>query len=192
MHAEAVAHPGAMAAILGLEDDKVRAALGSSAAGQVLSCANFNSPGQVVISGEKEAVERAMAACKEAGALKCVPLAVSGAFHSALMRPAGEKLRAAFGSIEWQVPRPPVISNVDAKPKISTAELQESLVTQVFSSVLWTESVRLMLAQGVTRFIELGPGKVLQGLLKKIDRSASCISIGDKESLAKAMEWQKN
>ncbi len=184
---------GAMAAILGLEDDKVSAACAAAASeGQVVQPANFNSPGQVVISGHKEAVEKAMLLCKEAGALKCVPLAVSGAFHSALMKPAGERLRSAFGAAAWNPASVSVVSNVDAKPRTDIDAIQQSLVEQLSGSVRWTESMRALIALGVTRFVEVGPGKVLQGLMKKIDKSAACISIGDKESLEKGREWLKN
>ena len=187
------ASPGAMAAILGLEDDKVAAACKEAAsAGSVVQPANFNSPGQVVISGHKEAVEKAMELCKAAGALKCVALAVSGAFHSELMRPAGQRLRAAFGNAAWNNPSTSVVSNVDARVHSDIDAIQQSLVDQLSGSVLWTQSMKAMLAQGVTRFAEIGPGKVLQGLMKKIDRSAACFSAGDFESLTKGPEWLKS
>lgn len=187
------ASPGAMAAILGLDDDKVAAACREAAsAGQVVQPANFNSPGQVVISGHREAVEKAMELCKAAGALKCVALAVSGAFHSELMRPAGLRLREAFGHAAWNAPAIAVISNVDAKVHMDIDAIQQSLIDQVSGSVLWTQSMKALIAQGVTRFAEIGPGKVLQGLMKKIDRSAACISAGDYESLTKGPEWQKS
>jgi [acyl-carrier-protein] S-malonyltransferase len=187
------ASPGAMAAILGLEDEAVIGACErSSGEGLWVQPANFNSPGQVVISGHAVAVEKAMAACKEAGALKCVALQVSGAFHSELMRPAGERLRLAFGQAAWNEPAMAVVSNMDAKVHMSIDEIQQSLVAQVSGSVLWTQSVRAMIAQGVTHFAEIGPGRVLQGLLKKIDRSALCISAGDRDSLTKGPQWQKN
>jgi [acyl-carrier-protein] S-malonyltransferase len=187
------ASQGAMAAVLGLEDEKVSQACAQAATGgKVVQPANFNSPGQVVISGHKEAVEAAMALCKEAGALKCVPLAVSGAFHSALMAPAGSRLRSAFGAAAWNTGSTAVVSNVDAKPRTDIDAIQQSLVEQLSGSVRWTESMRFLLAQGVTHFLEIGPGKVLQGLMKKIDKTASCMSVGDLETLEKGAAWLKN
>jgi [acyl-carrier-protein] S-malonyltransferase len=182
---------GAMAAILGLEDDKVTLACQqASQGGSLVQCANYNSPGQVVISGHRAAVEKAVEACKAAGALKCVMLPVSGAFHSELMRPAGTSLRAAFGRAAWNAPATSVVSNVDAKVHASIDDIQQSLVDQVSGSVLWTQSVRAMIQMGATHFVELGPGKVLQGLLKKIDRSVPCFSAGDLETLTKGPQWQ--
>ena len=187
------ASPGAMAAVLGLDDALVvQACQEASQAGEIAQPANFNSPGQVVISGHQSAVERAMAKAKELGALKCVPLAVSGAFHSELMRPAGERLRSAFGNAAWREPSIAVVSNVDAKVHSSIDAIQQSLVDQVSGSVQWTNSMRHILAQGVTHFAELGPGKVLQGLMKKIERSALCASFGDADSLSKGPEWLKS
>jgi [acyl-carrier-protein] S-malonyltransferase len=185
--------PGAMAAILGLDDALVVQACGeASQGGELAQPANFNSPGQVVISGHKDAVERAMLKAKDLGALKCVPLQVSGAFHSELMRPAGSRLRAAFGNAAWNAPSMAVVSNVDAKVHSSIDAIQQSLVEQVSGPVQWTNSMRHILAQGVTHFCELGPGKVLQGLMKKIDRSALCASFGDADSLSKGPEWLKS
>jgi [acyl-carrier-protein] S-malonyltransferase len=182
---------GAMAAVLGLEDDKVTQACQQACGqGQVVQCANYNSPGQVVISGHRVAVDRAVELCKEAGALKCVLLPVSGAFHSELMRPAGASLRAAFGNAAWNTPSMAVVSNVDAKIHPDINAIQQSLVDQVSGSVLWTQSVRAMIGHGVTHFVELGPGRVLQGLLKKIDKTVPCFSAGDLETLRKGPQWQ--
>lgn len=184
---------GAMAAILGLEDEKVSGICEAvSLAGQVVQAANFNSPGQIVISGHRDAVEKAMELCREAGALKCVPLAVSGAFHSELMKPVGQRLRSAFGDVSWNQATIAVVSNVDAKPRVDIDQIQQSLVDQVSQPVRWAESMRTLLSLGVTRFVEIGPGKVLQGLMKKIDKTAACISIGDLAALEKGRQWLKN
>jgi [acyl-carrier-protein] S-malonyltransferase len=184
---------GAMAAILGLDDEKISSACVAASVGAfVVQPANFNCPGQVVISGHPSAVEKAMILCKEAGALKCVPLAVSGAFHSVLMNAAGSSLRSAFGNASWSNAAISVVSNVDAKPRVDVGQIQQSLVDQVSQAVRWSDSMRMLLSLGVTRFVELGPGKVLQGLLKKIDKSVACVSIGDLDSLKKGGEWLKN
>jgi [acyl-carrier-protein] S-malonyltransferase len=181
---------GAMAAILGLEDTKVAEACQKASTESLkVQCANYNSPGQVVISGHRQAMEKAMELCKEAGALKCVPLQVSGAFHSELMRPIGLRLRTAFGNAAWNLPSASVISNVDAKVHSDIDAIQQSLVDQVSGSVLWSQSVKVMIERGVSHFVELGPGKVLQGLLKKIDRSVPCFSAGDLETLSKGPQW---
>jgi [acyl-carrier-protein] S-malonyltransferase len=192
MSAQAKASPGAMAAILGMDDEKVSAICADLSGADLVQCANFNSPGQVVISGHKAAVDKAMERLKAAGALKCVPLAVSGAFHSSLMKPAGEALARAFPQVTWNPPQIPVMANVDAGLHYGVDEIQAALVSQVSGSVLWSQSMKKLLEAGVTRFIEMGPGKVLQGLMKKIDKSAACISVGDLESLAKGGEWLKN
>lgn len=185
------ASPGAMAAILGLDDEKVADACRSATAhGSLVQPANYNSPGQVVISGHGPAVEKAMALCKDAGALKCVPLAVSGAFHSELMKPAGERLRTAFGNAAWNLPAVSVVSNVDARVHSDIDSIQQSLVDQLSGSVQWTQSMRYLIGQGVGNFAEIGPGKVLQGLLKKIERSAQCFSAGDAATIAKGPQWQ--
>jgi [acyl-carrier-protein] S-malonyltransferase len=183
--------PGAMAAVLGMEDAQVEMICSEIREG-VVQCANFNSPGQVVISGEKAAVEAASLRLKDAGALKVVPLAVSGAFHSPLMQEAGEALRAAFGAVQWKNPEIPVIANVDAAYYRSSAQIQESLVAQVSSPVRWTQCMRRLLQDGIGQFAEMGAGKVLQGLMKKIDKAAACTSIADQESFEKGGLWLKS
>ncbi|SUB17371.1 Malonyl CoA-acyl carrier protein transacylase [Pantoea agglomerans] len=151
---------GAMQAIIGLDDAAIRKACEESAQGQVVSPVNFNSPGQVVIAGNKEAVERAGAACKAAGAKRALPLPVSVPSHCALMKPAADKLAVALESITFNAPAVPVINNVDVKAETDAAAIRHALVCQLYSPVRWTESVEAMAAQGVTQLLEMGPGKV--------------------------------
>lgn len=158
--------PGTMAAVIGLKDDIVRE-LCSQCDGVVVA-ANFNCPGQVVISGEKSAVEAACVKMKEAGARRALVLAVSGAFHSPLMEPAREELAKAINNAEFHVPMCPVYQNLDAMPHTDPKEIKENLLLQLTSSVRWTDSVRNMIADGATEFIECGPGQVLTGLIAKI------------------------
>lgn len=171
--------PGTMAAVLGLDDDALeRVCSEASGEGGVCVPANYNSPGQLVISGDVPAVERAMALAKEAGARKVVRLNVSGAFHSPLMQVAEQGLEAQLASVPLEEPASPVVSNVTAQPVSDVAEGRRLLVRQLTSPVRWTASMRTMLDAGVTRFIELGPGTVLAGLLKRIERGAVSASVG--------------
>ncbi len=147
---------GAMQAIIGLDDAAIRKACEESAQGQVVSPVNFNSPGQVVIAGNKEAVERAGAACKAAGAKRALPLPVSVPSHCALMKPAADKLAVALESITFNAPAVPVINNVDVKAETDAAAIRHALVRQLYSPVRWTESVEAMAAQGVTQLLEMG------------------------------------
>lgn len=150
---------GAMQAIIGLDDAAIRKACEESAQGQVVSPVNFNSPGQVVIAGNKEAVERAGAACKAAGAKRALPLPVSVPSHCALMKPAADKLAVALESITFNAPAVPVINNVDVKAETDAAAIRHALVRQLYSPVRWTESVEAMAAQGVTQLLEMGQVK---------------------------------
>ena len=180
------ARPGTMAAVLGLDDDVVEGVCHeASAEGSVVVAANFNSPGQVVVSGDVDAVERASALLVSAGAKKVTGLNVSGAFHSPLMAVAEEGLRAHLDGVEFGAPAFPVISNVTASPVSDAAEARLLLVQQLTSTVRWTDSVRIMLQLGVTRFLEVGPGKVLTGMLKRIDRAAEGrgVPLGTPESI---------
>ncbi len=160
--------PSTMAAIIGLDDETVVEICKET--GLEVVAANFNCPGQVVISGSIEGVEKAMELSKAKGARKAVPLAVSGGFHSSYMKPAEEELAEAIRNTQFKSPICPVYQNVDAKPHTDPVEIRENLVKQLTSPVLWTQSVRNMLSDGATEFIEVGPGRVLQGLIKKIDR----------------------
>lgn len=157
---------GTMAAVLGLLDEQVEAVC--EATEGVVVAANYNCPGQLVISGEKGAVEAACAKAKEAGARRALPLPVGGAFHSPLMEPAREELAAAIAAAEFQTPRCPIYQNVDAAPHTDPAEIKANLIAQLTAPVRWTQIVRRMVEDGCSHFTELGPGTVLQGLIRKV------------------------
>ncbi len=178
---------GGMAAILGLGDDAVREACAAAAEGQVVSAVNFNCPGQVVIAGEKAAVERAIEACKSAGAKRAIPLPVSVPSHCALMKPAAERMADALSGIELRMPIIKVIQNVTGEAPSDIEELKSNLLSQLYSPVLWTPSVQNMVTCGVSTTIECGPGKVLAGLNKKIERSLNVAAINDAAGLDKAL-----
>lgn len=165
------AKPSTMAAVLALPDEKVEE-ICDSVEGTVVA-ANYNCPGQIVISGEIEAVDAACAKALEAGAKRALRLPVGGAFHSPLMEPARQELAAAIEATEFSTPRVPVYQNVDAKPHTDPAEIKANLVAQLTAPVRWIRSVQNMIADGATEFIEVGPGKVLRGLVGKIDRSVA-------------------
>lgn len=168
--------PGTMAAIIALPDEEVEKICSSIAEG-VCVAANFNCPGQVVISGSVEGINKACELMKEAGAKRALPLKVGGAFHSPLMDPAKVELEAAIKATTIHTPKCPIYQNVDAKPHTNPEEIKTNLVAQLTSSVRWTQTVQNMIADGATTFIECGPGAVLQGLVKKIDRSVETKSI---------------
>ncbi len=174
---------GAMYAIIGLADDAIAQACQQAAQGDVVSPVNFNSPGQVVIAGEKAAVERAGALCKEAGAKRALPLPVSVPSHCALMKPAADKLAEALESIEFNSPVIPVINNVDVAAQTDPQEIKQALVKQLYSPVRWTECVETMHAQGVEQLLEFGPGKVLTGLTKRIVKALNASAVNDLASL---------
>ncbi|RQW64214.1 ACP S-malonyltransferase [Vibrio viridaestus] len=173
---------GAMYAIIGLDDAAIAAACEQAAEGQVVSPVNFNSPGQVVIAGNKEAVERAGALCKEAGAKRALPLPVSVPSHCALMKPAADKLAEALKEIEFNSPAIPVINNVDVIAETSPENIKNALVRQLYSPVRWTEGVQKMHEQGVEKLIEVGPGKVLTGLAKRIVKALDAAAVNDSAS----------
>jgi len=180
---------GAMAAVLGLPAEIVAAACiaAASETGAVVSPANYNSPEQTVISGSVAAVERAAALCKERGAKRVVMLPVSAPFHCALMQPAQDRLAADLGKIDFYPPQFPVVANVDAA-FIKTGEAaRDTLTRQVTGAVRWVECIRLLLDSGVTHFIEVGPGKVLCGLMRQIDRGQVCLNVEDSASLEKTL-----
>jgi [acyl-carrier-protein] S-malonyltransferase len=174
MQAAADATPSGMVSILGLERDKVEALCDQARGGQILQIANFLCPGNLAISGHQDACERAAQMAEGAGAMKAVPLAVAGAFHTPIMEPAVANLSAALASATLARPRIPVVSNVDAVPHDDPEEIRQLLVKQVVSPVRWEDSIRYLLAAGYDRFYEVGPGRVLRGLLKRIDRKATC------------------
>ena len=178
---------GAMAAILGLDDEAARAACAEAAQGEAVQAVNFNAPGQVVIAGHKGAVARAIEACKARGAKGALPLPVSAPFHSSLMQPAGEKLRSYIEKISFLEPKIQVINNVDVKTETDPGAIKEALVRQAASPVRWVETIRFMAAQGVTQVIECGPGKVLAGLVKRIAPGLQGVAAADRASLERAL-----
>lgn len=179
---------GAMYAIIGLDNASIAKACEESAQGQVVSPVNFNSPGQVVIAGNKEAVERAGAACKAAGAKRALPLPVSVPSHCALMKPAADKLAVALQDITFNTPLVPVVNNVDVRAETAPEAIRSALVRQLYSPVRWTESVEFMAAEGVTLLLEVGPGKVLTGLTKRIVDTLTAAAVNDTASLSAALE----
>ena len=178
---------GAMAAILGLDDAVIEQACEAAAEGEVVSAVNYNSPGQVVIAGASAAVDRAIDACQEAGAKRAMRLAVSAPSHCALMKPAAEQLAAELDSIEVSMPSIPVIQNVSATVASSVEELRSNLVEQLYRPVLWVDCVQNIQQREITQLIEVGPGKVLSGLNKRIERSLNVGSIGDMGGLNKLL-----
>ncbi|EKN3392244.1 TPA: ACP S-malonyltransferase [Yersinia enterocolitica] len=179
---------GAMYAIIGLDNESIAKACEESALGQVVSPVNFNSPGQVVIAGNKEAVERAGAACKALGAKRALPLPVSVPSHCALMKPAADKLAVALEEIEFQAPLFPVVNNVDVKTEVSPEAIRSALVRQLYNPVRWTESVEFMASEGVELLLEVGPGKVLTGLTKRIVDTLAAAPVNDVATLTSALE----
>ncbi|HDM8037138.1 TPA: ACP S-malonyltransferase [Vibrio fluvialis] len=174
---------GAMYAIIGLDDAVIAKACEEAAQGDVVSPVNFNSPGQVVIAGQKDAVERAGALCKEAGAKRALPLPVSVPSHCALMKPAAEKLAIALEALAFNTPQIPVINNVDVVAETDPAKIKDALVRQLHSPVRWTEGVEKMAEQGIEKLIEVGPGKVLTGLTKRIVKTLDAAAVNDIASL---------
>jgi [acyl-carrier-protein] S-malonyltransferase len=175
---------GAMAAILGLDAAKVSEACAAAAEGQVCSPANFNSPNQTVIAGDREAVERAVAKCQELGARRAVMLKVSAPFHCALMTPVQDRLSGPLGETHFNDLAVPLVNNVDARAVAGGDEAREGLVRQVSAPVRWTEVVERMLAEDVGTFVEVGPGKVLVGLVKSINKTPLLLNVEDSASLA--------
>lgn len=168
------ANPGTMAAIIGLSDEKVEEVCSEvSADGQIVVAANYNCPGQLVISGNVEAVNAACEKLKEAGAKRALPLKVGGAFHSPLMQPAKDELQAAIEQTEFAAPSCPVYQNVDAKAHTDAAEIKANLTAQLTSPVRWTASVQAMIVDGADDFTECGPGKALQGMIGRIDKNVA-------------------
>lgn len=174
---------GAMTAIIGLADDKIAEACELAAQGEVVSPVNYNSPGQVVIAGNKDAVERAGVLCKEAGAKRALPLPVSVPSHCALMKPAAEKLAIALNDIKFNTPKIAVINNVDVIAETDTDKIKDALVRQLYCPVRWTGIIEKMAEQGINLQIEAGPGKVLSGLVRRIDKSFTAQVINDVASL---------
>ena len=179
---------GAMAAILGLEDEQVKAICAEAAQGEVVEAVNFNSPGQVVIAGNTAAVERAMAAAKEAGAKRALPLPVSVPSHCSLMQPAAEKLAEALKDITIKQPQIRVIHNADVAYYDDADKIKDALVRQLYSPVRWTETVNALVSEGITESAECGPGKVLAGLAKRINKEAACSALTNADQVAAFIE----
>ncbi len=188
MQAAVPAGEGTMAAILGLDADVVEGCCEAAAGSGVVAPANYNAPGQVVIAGDIAAVDRAIAACKEAGARRAMTLTVSGPFHCALMQAAAEPFAALLGEVAVKDPRFPVIQNLDAEVSSDVAEIRRRLLAQLYSPVRWTDCVAAMASRGVTMVVECGPGKVLAGLVKRIDRDLEVAGLGDAAGCAAALE----
>lgn len=178
---------GAMAAIIGLSSDDVIEACKSASDYGIVEPANFNCPGQIAISGEVEAVEKAIDLCKEKGAKRAIKLAVSAPFHCSMLRPAGERLAVALKEVEFNDFKIPLVANATAQIIESSDEIKELLIKQVSSPVLWEDTIKLMLDYGVDTFVEIGPGKVLSGFVKKINKEARSFNIEDMASLEKIL-----
>lgn len=168
---------GAMAAVLGFEDDEIRRICAEAAQGEVVEAVNFNSPGQVVIAGHAAAVGRAMAAAKEAGAKRALPLPVSVPSHCSLMKPAADKLAEALQNVEIKTPQIKVLHNADVAAYDDAGKIKDALVRQLYSPVRWTETVNALVADGIAQSAECGPGKVLAGLAKRINKEAVCTAL---------------
>jgi [acyl-carrier-protein] S-malonyltransferase len=178
---------GKMAAIVGLDDDKIAGLCEQATQGQVVSAANFNSPGQTVIAGDVDAVERAMVLCKEAGAKRALPLNVSVPSHCSLMKPAAEQLKAELDRVQFNSPQIPVVQNVNAQTSEDPNLIKENLIKQLYMPVLWIDSVKYMRANGVEKLLECGPGNVLSGLIRRIEPQVSCFASDNPASLENAI-----
>ena len=179
---------GKMAAIIGLADDLIQQACSEAAESEVVSPVNYNSPGQVVIAGNADAVERAMVLCKEKGAKRALPLPVSVPSHCSLMKPAAESLQEVLAEITFNAPTIPLVNNVDVEIATEADAIKDALVRQLYCPVRWTESVQYLAAKGITDLIECGPGNVLSGLAKRIDRSLTSSQLSKKDSLNQIVE----
>ena len=179
---------GAMAAIMGGDDDAIADACREAAQGEVVEPVNFNAPGQVVIAGNKSAVERAMAAAKARGAKRALLLPVSAPFHSSLLKPAAERLASRLAQVDIQPPSVPVVHNVDVATHAEPGDIRRALAQQAANPVRWTETIRMLVANGVTHIVECGPGKVLTGLARRIDESLTAVALSDMPALGDAKQ----
>lgn len=187
MQAAVAPDQGKMAAIVGLESYQIHEICDQAAAGQIVSAANFNCPGQTVIAGDRDAVERAMLLCKEAGARRALPLSVSVPAHCALMQPAADKLALELDQVEFQAAAIPVVQNVDAEICKAPDIIKQNLIKQLYRPVLWTDSIQLIYKAGVNKVVECGPGKVLCGLIKRIQPELACFGSDEPQSLHSAI-----
>ncbi|KGJ90065.1 ACP S-malonyltransferase [Colwellia psychrerythraea] len=183
---------GAMAAVIGLADEDITSACDNAKEGQIVSAVNFNSPGQVVIAGHKEAVERAGELCKTAGAKRVLPLPVSVPSHCALMSDAADKLAIELESVTFNQPEIAVVNNVDVAEEVTGDAIKAALVKQLYSPVRWSETISLLASDGIEQVIEIGPGKVLQGLNKRINKSLKSVSFNTSDSLQQAKDLVNN
>lgn len=179
---------GAMAAVLGLDDEVIENICAQAAEQQVVEAVNYNSPGQVVIAGHTAAVERAVELCKQAGAKRALPLPVSAPFHTSLMRPAGERLAEAMAELSFAAPQIPVVHNVHCRTESDPDAIRQLLERQIHSPVRWAGCIEYMVAAGVTETVECGPGKVLSGLNKRIHKPLECLALEDGAGFDKALE----
>ncbi len=179
---------GAMAAVLGMDLETLNAVCRDAAQGEICQAANINSPGQIVISGSAGAVGRAIKLAQERGAKRAILLPVSAPFHCALMKPAQDRLAVDLNALSFNHPGVPVVCNVDAALLRDAGRSRDALIRQVTGAVKWEQSMRLLIGQGAQTFIEVGPGKVLCGLMRQIDRSRTCVNVGDEASLQKTLE----
>jgi len=178
---------GKMAAIIGLDDQAIITVCQDAGQGEVVQAVNFNAPGQVVIAGHSAAIDRAIELAKAAGAKKAMPLSISVPCHSALMKPASESLAEALKATDFSQPKVPVINNVDAKIELNPDNIREKLISQLYSPVLWVDSINLMVESGIELAIECGPGKVLSGMNKRIHRKLGVVSLQDPALFDKAL-----
>jgi len=178
---------GAVAAVLGLDDDTLREVCSQASGDEIVEAVNFNAPGQVVIAGHASAVERAISLASEAGAKRAIPLPVSVPSHCRLMKPAAEKLATRLEGIEIKTPRLPIVQNVDGRITSDPSEIKDKLCRQLHQPVLWVDTIRYMVGEGVTTVVECGPGKVLAGLCKRINREVSALPFFDTATLEKAI-----
>ncbi|WP_444928107.1 ACP S-malonyltransferase [Microbulbifer sp. TRSA002] len=178
---------GAMAAIIGLDDAAVEEACAASAESEIVAAVNYNSPGQIVIAGSSAAVQRAIEACKAAGAKKAMSLPVSAPFHTELMRPAAEKLTPQIEATEFNAPEIPIVHNVHAELEADPEKIKTLMIEQVYRPVRWTACAQKIIGSGVEQMVECGPGKVLSGLIKRVDRSVSCHAIDSPSNFNEAL-----
>ena len=179
---------GAMAAIIGLDDQIIVQVCAQSCQGQVVSAVNYNAPGQVVIAGDAAAVDRAVEACKEAGAKRALPLPVSAPFHTSLMKPAADKLSSEIMATEFSTPQILIAHNVTSNTESDPEKIKQLMIEQIFSPVPWVECIKFLRSQGIDTMVECGTGKVLSGLSKRIDRDINQLATEDPASLKEALE----
>jgi len=189
MHEAGTSAPGTMAAIIGMDYGIIRDAITIATETGVVEIANFNTPEQIVISGEVHAVEKAIAVLKERGARKVAPLNVGAAFHSSLMKSAAEQLALELDRVKFNTPYIPIVANVSSRVLTDPESIKEALKQQILGNVLWVDSIKTMVAQGIDTFLELGTGKALSGMIRKIDRYVQVSNIEDRDSYNKALEF---